>query len=52
VDHGSYFYAAKRRHALHHHVCPDQNFGVTTDFWDAVFGTAFRGREKQFPRRA
>jgi sterol desaturase/sphingolipid hydroxylase (fatty acid hydroxylase superfamily) len=46
LDHGSYFYAAKRRHALHHHVCPDQNFGVTTDFWDIVLGTAYRGRNK------
>jgi sterol desaturase/sphingolipid hydroxylase (fatty acid hydroxylase superfamily) len=52
VDHRSYFYAAKRRHALHHHVCPDQNFGVTTDFWDMVFGTAFRSRDKPSARQA
>jgi sterol desaturase/sphingolipid hydroxylase (fatty acid hydroxylase superfamily) len=31
--------ALKRRHALHHHFDEGMNFGVTTGFWDKVFGT-------------
>jgi sterol desaturase/sphingolipid hydroxylase (fatty acid hydroxylase superfamily) len=38
--HDSYFYRAKHRHALHHYSEIDGNFGVTTSFWDYVFGTA------------
>jgi sterol desaturase/sphingolipid hydroxylase (fatty acid hydroxylase superfamily) len=38
--HDSYFYRAKHRHALHHYSEIDGNFGVTTPFWDYVFGTA------------
>ena len=29
----------KRQHAGHHHVSQKTNFGVTTGFWDRVFGT-------------
>ncbi len=29
----------KRHHALHHHRSESCNFGVTTRFWDRVFGT-------------
>ncbi|MFO1185163.1 MAG: sterol desaturase family protein [Bauldia sp.] len=29
----------KRRHALHHHFDEKMNFGVTSGFWDKVFGT-------------
>ena len=29
----------KRQHALHHHSEADCNFGVTTSFWDRLFGT-------------
>jgi len=39
--HGGYLYRLKRRHALHHHVDSDSNFGVTTGFWDRVFGTTY-----------
>jgi len=39
-SHDSYFYRAKHRHALHHYSEIDGNFGVTTPFWDYVFGTA------------
>jgi sterol desaturase/sphingolipid hydroxylase (fatty acid hydroxylase superfamily) len=38
--HPGYFYALKRRHALHHHVDETINFGVTSAFWDRLFGTA------------
>ncbi len=39
-----YFYRLKRRHALHHHFDDDGNFGVTSGFWDKVFGTDIRGK--------
>jgi sterol desaturase/sphingolipid hydroxylase (fatty acid hydroxylase superfamily) len=29
----------KRQHAVHHHGTGERNFGVTTVFWDKVFGT-------------
>jgi sterol desaturase/sphingolipid hydroxylase (fatty acid hydroxylase superfamily) len=45
----SYLYAAKRRHALHHHRDGERNFGVTTGFWDRVFGTEFEASTA--PRR-
>lgn len=41
---GSYLYRARLRHALHHHVSHDSNFGVITGVWDYVFGTALKGR--------
>lgn len=37
---GSYLYRARMRHAQHHHRSDDGNFGVSTSFWDHVFGTA------------
>ena len=36
---GSYMYRLKHRHALHHHFNDAGNFGVTSGFWDKVFGT-------------
>ncbi|TGV55466.1 sterol desaturase family protein [bacterium M00.F.Ca.ET.141.01.1.1] len=38
--HPSYLYMLKRRHAVHHHVDENANFGVTSIFWDRIFGTA------------
>lgn len=38
--HPGYVYTLKRRHALHHHVDETTNFGVTSAFWDRIFGTA------------
>jgi sterol desaturase/sphingolipid hydroxylase (fatty acid hydroxylase superfamily) len=38
--HGGYLYRLKRRHALHHYIDGKSNFGVTTDFWDRIFGSA------------
>ena len=38
--HPGHFYTLKRRHALHHHVDETINFGVTSAFWDRLFGTA------------
>lgn len=43
---GSYMYKLKHRHALHHHFNDEGNYGVTTGFWDKVFGTDIKlGRE-------
>jgi len=41
---GSYLYHWRRRHALHHYACYPCNFGVTTHFWDRVFGTTHPAR--------
>lgn len=41
---GSYFYRVRLRHARHHHLSQAGNFGVTTDVWDRVFGTALDGK--------
>lgn len=38
--HPGYVYTLKRRHALHHHIDETINFGVTSGFWDRVFGTS------------
>ncbi len=38
-SHSGYFYGLKRRHASHHHVDEHTNFGVTSSFWDRIFGT-------------
>lgn len=43
---GSVLFALKRRHALHHHVTPEGNFGVTSGFWDRVFGTEIQLRQR------
>ena len=29
----------RQRHELHHYGHPQRNFGVTSGFWDRVFGT-------------
>lgn len=39
----SYLYRARLRHARHHHLSQDGNFGVTTALWDHVFGTVLKG---------
>jgi hypothetical protein len=36
---GPYARWVRRNHLLHHHKTPRQNQGVTTPFWDHVFGT-------------
>ena len=36
----SWLYGTRHHHALHHHHSEVANFGVTTAFWDHVFGTA------------
>lgn len=40
---GHPLYGWKRQHALHHFRHDEGNFGVTTLFWDHVFGTALKG---------
>jgi sterol desaturase/sphingolipid hydroxylase (fatty acid hydroxylase superfamily) len=39
--HDTFLYRAKHRHALHHYCGGSKNFGVTSDFWDRLFGTEF-----------
>jgi sterol desaturase/sphingolipid hydroxylase (fatty acid hydroxylase superfamily) len=46
----SYLYRARMRHACHHHLSHSGNFGVTTAFWDHVFGTALEARAPKFGR--
>jgi sterol desaturase/sphingolipid hydroxylase (fatty acid hydroxylase superfamily) len=44
IKEGTYLFHAKRRHALHHFARQSCNFGVTSGFWDRVFGTVFETR--------
>jgi sterol desaturase/sphingolipid hydroxylase (fatty acid hydroxylase superfamily) len=37
-------YRLKHRHSLHHYYSETGNFGVTTGFWDIVFGTDLQRR--------
>lgn len=37
---GTWLYRAKRRHALHHRPGAHGHYGVSTGFWDRVFGTS------------
>jgi sterol desaturase/sphingolipid hydroxylase (fatty acid hydroxylase superfamily) len=39
LNHDSYLYRLKRRHAQHHYTDESGNFGVTNSIWDKVFGT-------------
>jgi sterol desaturase/sphingolipid hydroxylase (fatty acid hydroxylase superfamily) len=43
---GTYGFHLKRRHMLHHHFDEKGNFGVTSGFWDKVFGTDLTARQK------
>lgn len=45
---GSWLYRANHHHAQHHYLSDQINFGVTTSFWDRVFGTSARS----LPRNA
>jgi sterol desaturase/sphingolipid hydroxylase (fatty acid hydroxylase superfamily) len=36
---GSYLHRIRRHHATHHYRSDEGNFGVTTSFWDHIFGT-------------
>jgi len=50
--HSGYLYRLKHRHAVHHHVDADCNFGVTTNFWDRIFRTALPKTERVPPHRS
>ena len=47
IDSSSFLYELKLRHAQHHHGGVSGNFGVTTAFWDRVFGTAIDRRRRR-----
>lgn len=44
---GGYLYRLKHRHALHHHFDDEGNYGVITSFWDRVFRTNIRVRDRR-----
>jgi sterol desaturase/sphingolipid hydroxylase (fatty acid hydroxylase superfamily) len=39
---GGYLHRVRLHHAVHHYRDDNGNFGVTTSFWDRVFGTHIR----------
>lgn len=39
LKYGSLLYRAKMHHVLHHRANVPSNFGVTSSFWDQIFGT-------------
>lgn len=43
---GSYLHRAKLRHAWHHGAGASCNFGVTTGWWDVVFGSSCTPRSR------
>jgi len=45
---GTWLHGARRHHALHHFRAEECNFGITTAFWDHVFGTALEKGPKAF----
>jgi sterol desaturase/sphingolipid hydroxylase (fatty acid hydroxylase superfamily) len=48
---GGYLYELKHRHNRHHFSKVPGNFGVTTLFWDTVFGTRLDKSTNQRPRQ-
>ena len=44
IDQTSWLYVAKVRHAMHYYRTDERNFGVTTGFWDWIFGTTLEAR--------
>ncbi len=40
LEHDTYLYRLKRRHAKHHYSDEDCNYGVSTGFWDRILHTA------------
>ena len=43
---GTYLYRLRHRHARHHFAKTPGNFGVTTLFWDKVFGTSLEAARR------
>jgi len=41
-----------RNHHLHHYKSDDKGFGVSSSFWDRVFGTYFDANEKEDKEKA
>ncbi|KAH0813535.1 hypothetical protein GEV33_009256 [Tenebrio molitor] len=42
---GSYFYHLKRYHNQHHFAHHDSGFGISSVFWDKIFGSAIKLRQ-------
>lgn len=47
---GTLLYRLKHEHALHHFRHDDGNYGVTSPFWDYVFGTAITSERRKRSR--
>lgn len=43
---GSYLYRTRLHHSLHHYHSEQGNYGITTAYWDEVFGTALKPRRQ------
>jgi len=43
----TYFENLKKQHMAHHYVHPDQVFGVSSTFWDIIFGTTLEKARQQ-----
>lgn len=43
---GTYHYRARLHHAAHHYRDDEGNFGVTTSFWDRVFGMRAQNHQR------
>jgi sterol desaturase/sphingolipid hydroxylase (fatty acid hydroxylase superfamily) len=52
LSEGSWMRTLRLRHLRHHRHPVPGNFGVTTDFWDLVFGTAIVPERAREPRPA
>jgi sterol desaturase/sphingolipid hydroxylase (fatty acid hydroxylase superfamily) len=46
-----YFYRIRLHHVVHHYSRDSGNFGVTTSFWDHVFGTRVKPTSVNINRR-
>jgi sterol desaturase/sphingolipid hydroxylase (fatty acid hydroxylase superfamily) len=47
LEPGTFLYRLKHRHARHHFAKTPGNFGVTTPFWDIVFGTDLNAPQRR-----
>ena len=50
MEPGTFLYRLKHQHALHHFRHDEGNFGVTSLFWDHVFGTAIKTARRKGDR--
>lgn len=44
---GGIWKTIKQHHMLHHYSDPEKGFGVSSAFWDGIFGTGFSKKDKE-----